>query len=36
MQADVINGRFEPTGNVTGADALLIIRTLQTSLRMTF
>ena len=36
MQADVINGRFDPTGNVTGADALLIIRTLQTSLRMTF
>jgi len=36
MQADVINGRFEPTGNVNGADALLIIRTLQTSLRMTF
>lgn len=36
MQADVITGRFQPTGNVTGADALLIIRTLQTSLRMTF
>ena len=36
MQADVINGRFDPTGNVNGADALLIIRTLQTSLRMTF
>jgi hypothetical protein len=36
MQADVITGRFNPTGDVTGADALLIIRTLQTSLRMTF
>ena len=36
MHADVINGRFDPTGNVTGADALLIIRTLQTSLRTTF
>jgi hypothetical protein len=36
MQADVITGRFQPTGNVSGADALLIIRTLQTSLRMTF
>lgn len=36
MQADVMTGRFDPTGDVTGADALLIIRTLQTSLRMTF
>ena len=36
MQADMITGRFEPAGDVTGADALLIIRALQTSLRMTF
>lgn len=36
MQADVLTGRFDPTGDVTGADALLIIRTMQTSLRMTF
>jgi len=36
MQSDVITGRFDPVGNVPGADALLIIRTLQTSLRMTF
>jgi tetratricopeptide (TPR) repeat protein len=36
MQSDVITGRFDPAGNVAGADALLIIRTLQTSLRMTF
>lgn len=36
MQADVMTGRFDPTGVVGGADALLIIRTLQTSLRMTF
>jgi len=36
MQADVITGRFNPTGLVSGADALLIIRTLQNSLRMTF
>ncbi len=36
MQADVMTGRFNPTGYVSGADALLIIRTLQSSLRMTF
>jgi tetratricopeptide (TPR) repeat protein len=36
MQADVMTGRFNPTGPVSGADALLIIRTLQSSLRMTF
>ncbi|RMF07856.1 MAG: hypothetical protein D6762_06760 [Candidatus Neomarinimicrobiota bacterium] len=36
MQADVVTGRFNPTGVVSGADALLIIRTLQNSLRMTF
>lgn len=36
MQADVMTGNFNPTGDVSGADALLIIRTLQTSLRITF
>ncbi len=36
MQADVITGRFNPTGVVSGADALLIIRTLQNALRQTF
>ncbi len=36
MQADVMTGKFNPTGTVSGADALLIIRTLQNSLRMTF
>ncbi|MEE8437446.1 MAG: S-layer homology domain-containing protein, partial [Candidatus Neomarinimicrobiota bacterium] len=36
MQADVMTGKFDPAGNVGGADALLIIRTLQTSLRITF
>lgn len=36
MKADVMNGAFNPAGFVGGADALLIIRTLQSSLRMTF
>ncbi len=36
MQADVMTGAFDPAGFVGGADALLIIRTLQSSLRMTF
>ena len=36
MQSDVMTGKFNPTGNIDGADALLIIRTLQNSLRMTF
>ena len=36
MQADMMTGRFMPAGPVTGADALLIIRGLQSSLRMTF
>lgn len=36
MQADVMTGRFDPAGNMSGADALLVIRTLQASLRMTF
>ena len=36
MKADVITARFNAAGNVSGADALLIIRTLQNSLRQTF
>ena len=28
MQSDVMTGKFNPTGNIDGADALLIIRTL--------
>ncbi len=36
MNADVITARFDPNGNIGGADALLIIRTLQNSLRQTF
>ena len=36
MQADMITGNFDPTGTVSGADALLIIRGIQSSLRMTF
>ena len=36
MQADVMTGRFDPAGTMGGADALLVIRTLQSSLRMTF
>lgn len=36
MQADVMTGNFNPAGHVGGADALLIVRTLQTSLRITF
>ena len=36
MQSDVMTGKFNPAGNIDGADALLIIRTLQNSLRMTF
>ena len=36
MQGDMMNNRFNPTGDVTGADALLIIRNLQNSLRITF
>ncbi len=36
MQADMITGNFNPSGSVTGADALLIIRGIQSSLRMTF
>ena len=36
MQSDVMTGNFNPAGYIDGADALLIIRTLQNSLRMTF
>ena len=36
MQSDVMTGNFNPAGFIDGADALLIIRTLQNSLRMTF
>ena len=36
IEIDMMNNRFNPTGDVTGADALLIIRNLQNSLRMTF
>ncbi len=36
MEADVITGHFNPNGYISGADALLIIRTIQSSLRMTF
>ena len=36
MKADLITGRFDPNGNVGGADALLVVRSIQTSLRVTF
>ena len=36
MQSDVMTGKFNPSGKIDGADALLIIRTLQNSLRLTF
>ena len=36
MQSDVMTGKFNPSGYIDGADALLIIRILQNSLRMTF
>lgn len=36
MKADLMTGRFEPAGKVNGADALLIIREVQSSLRITF
>ena len=36
MKADLVTGGFNPFGNVGGADALLIIRLVQTSLRVTF
>ena len=36
MKADLVTGGFNPAGGVGGADALLIIRSVQTSLRVTF
>ena len=36
MRADVITGKFDSLGSVSGPDALLIIRTLQKSLRVTY
>lgn len=36
MKADMMTGRFDPGGRVGGADALLIIRDIQSSLRITF
>ena len=36
MKADMMTGQFNPTGNTNGADALLIIREIQNSLRVTF
>ena len=36
MKADMLTGKFNPTAMVAGADALLIIREIQGSLRMTF
>ena len=36
IQADMITGRFDPTKPVSGADALLSIRSFQNALRMTF
>ncbi|MEE9162998.1 MAG: S-layer homology domain-containing protein [Candidatus Neomarinimicrobiota bacterium] len=36
MKADLMTSRFEPAGQVNGADALLIIREIQNSLRLTF
>lgn len=36
MQADMITGRFQPNLPVSGADALISIRSFQNALRMTF
>ena len=36
MKADMMTGNFNPSGAVGGADALLIIREIQNSLRITF
>jgi tetratricopeptide (TPR) repeat protein len=36
MKADMITGRFEPGKSVSGADALLSIRSFQDALRITF
>ncbi|UCH10142.1 MAG: tetratricopeptide repeat protein [Fidelibacterota bacterium] len=36
MNADLMTSRFDPAGKVTGADALLMVREIQSSLRITF
>ena len=36
MKIDMITRKFNPNGDVTGADTLLLIRELQNALRMTF
>ena len=36
MKADLVTGGFNPVGSVGGADALLIIRSVQNALRVTF
>jgi len=36
MQANVVTGRFDAVGPVSGADALISIRTFQNALRLTF
>ena len=36
MKVDMMTGKFDPVGVVSGADALLIIREIQNSLRLTF
>ena len=36
MQANVVTGHFDAVGPVSGADALISIRTFQNALRMTF
>ena len=36
MEIDMITRQFNPNGDVTGADTLLLIRELQNALRMTF
>ena len=36
MKADSMSGKFNPTGTVTGTDALLIIRSVQNFLRRTY
>ncbi len=36
MKADLVTGKFDPSGTISGADALLIIRNVQNALRLTF
>jgi len=36
MQADMMTGKFHPSSPVSGADALLSIRSFQNALRITF